>query len=284
LGISPMYIYLSQRKPIKMSLFLRSNLVILAALTALYLTSAQATAEDGNTLILATVPSSGQRISTVEGLLPAEHPGWFVELTRQAAKQCGSEIDYLFMPWTRALKMVEAGKVSAVFNSSYKLDRAEYGAYPMLNGKPDTTRASKRYVYRAYVSRDAPIDFLNDLTQFAGRKIVAERSASILPLLKEHGADIYETANIITMLRMAAGKRMDATVGIEDSLDAALERHPDLKAMLRKVDMPVKSSIGYVMFSKIFYASHKELVECFWDTSAALQNTDWFKEMRATYK
>jgi len=46
------------------------------------------------------------------------------------------------MPWKRTLLSVKGGTVSAAFTSSFKKDRAEFGAYPMRNGKTDPTRLS----------------------------------------------------------------------------------------------------------------------------------------------
>ncbi len=113
--------------------------------------------------------------------------------------------------------------------------------------------------------------------------MAAEREASIIPELKERGASVYEVTSDLTMLRMAANGRVDAAVAIEDNAGPLLEQHPKLAERLTKLQPPIQKSIGYVMFSKIFYKDNRELVECFWSTSAQLRDTEWFKTIRAAY-
>ena len=86
------------------------------------------------------------------------------------------------------------------------------------------------------------------------------------------------------MLEMVSSGRADVAVGIEDNFDFIIKNKSEFKTLIQKARVPVKKSIGYVMFSKIFYAKHKELVECFWTQSAALKKTDWFKNMKLTYE
>ncbi len=71
------------------------------------------------TMVFATTTSANEKVRTSDGKLPEEKPGWFVELSRRAATACGAKLDFAFMPWPRALQMVERGEVQAAFNSSY---------------------------------------------------------------------------------------------------------------------------------------------------------------------
>ena len=245
--------------------------------------SQNALAGDETTMVLATTNTPNERVRATKGQLPEDKPGWFVELSRRAATECGAKLVFAFMPWPRALQMVERGEVQAAFNSSYKPDRAEYGAYPLKDGKPDEDRASKRYAYVAYVAKDADKEKLADADKLRGHTVAAERDASIIPELKERGASVYEVTSDLTMLRMAANGRVDAAVAIEDNVDALFDQHPNLAERLTKLQPPIQKRVGYVMFSKIFYKDNRELVECFWSTSAQLRDTEWFQTMRATY-
>ena len=260
-----------------------SSLVVGGALVAFLVVPQAATADDETTMVLATTNSPNERVRIKEGKLPAEKPGWFVELSKRAAGDCGAKAEFAFMPWPRALQKVERGEVQAAFNSSYKADRAEYGAYPLKDGKPDEDRAGKRLVYVAYVKRGSNNEKLAESNKLQGYTVAAERQASIIPDLKERGANVYEVASELTMLRMTANGRVNAAVGIEDNIKPLFDQHPDLAQLLIQLEPPIKKSVGYVMFSKIFYEEHRELVECFWSTSAQLRDTEWFQTMRATY-
>lgn len=238
---------------------------------------------DPITMVFVSTSSPNERVKISGGKLQVEKPGWFVELSRRAARDCGAELDFVFMPWTRALQMVERGEAQAAFNSSYRAERAEYGVYPLKDGKPDEDRASKKLVYAAYARMDSGNKILAQGGKLEGLALAAERQASIIPELKKRGASVYEVPNEATMLRMVANGRIDAAVGIEDNVEPILGRYPALAQLIVKLQPPIQQRIGYVMFSKIFYKDHRELVECFWSTSAQLRQTEWFRTMRAAY-
>lgn len=260
-----------------LNLILGSVLVVFSVWPQVALTG------DQTTIVLATTNEHNERLRISEGRLPIKKPGWFVELSRRAATQCGANVDFVFMPWSRALKMVENGKVHAAFNSSYQADRAEYGVYPLKDGKPDENRASKKYAYHAYVRRGSNHETLAEGDKMQGYKIAAERNASIVPELKKRGAGVYEVASNLSMLRMVASGHVDAAVLIEDHNKTFFDQNPNLAQLIIKLQPPIQKKVGYVMFSKIFYKDHSELVECFWSTSAQLRGSEWFEIMRATY-
>ena len=58
---------------------------------------------------------------------------------------------------------------------------------------------------------------------------------------------------------------------------------PDMRQQIMKLQPPIQKRIGYVMFSKAFYRDRRDLVECFWSTSAQLRESQWFTTMRAKY-
>ena len=260
------------------------SLVLGGVLVACSLWPQVALTADQTTMVFATTGSSNERVRMSEGKLPIEKPGWFVELSRRAAIDCGAKLEFDLMPWPRALQMVERGEVQAAFNSCYKADRAEYGAYPLNDGEPDESRASKKLIYVAYVKSGSNNEALAEEDKLQGLSVAAERKASIIPELKKRGASFYEVANELTMLRMVANGRVDAGVAIEDNVQPILDQNRELAQLIVKLQPPLQKRFAYVMFSKIFYKDHRELVECFWSTSAQLRQTDWFRTMRATYE
>jgi polar amino acid transport system substrate-binding protein len=236
-------------------------------------------------MILATVGLGTPGVNVVNGKFDQGHPGWFAELSKRAANNCGAELSFTFVPWARALELVKRGEASAAFNSSYTKERAAYGVYPTKNNKPDEYRASKLYAYYALISKESKDQNLIENAEIKGRRIAVERGASIIPYLKKRGAEIFVSASYKTMVRMVAtGDRVDAAVGIEHNLDGAIELYPEFTPLLRKSAVPVQKKVGFVMFSKIYYKQHKDLVECFWTTSAQLKLTDWFKSIKLSYE
>jgi ABC-type sugar transport system substrate-binding protein len=234
-------------------------------------------------MTLATVETRDERTRVSDRLLDKKKPGWFVELSRKASKQCGGKVSFDFLPWVRALALLEKGEIQAVFNSSYTTDRTNYGAYPLKDGVPDESRASKRYAYYVYANSSISDESLRKNNNINGRKVIAERGAAVIEELEKRNATIVTSTKYINMLRMLAAGRVDAAVGIEGDFDSILSREPALRDKIIKSQIPLQKRVGYVMFSKSFYAKHRDIVECFWTTSANLRETDWFREMQATY-
>ena len=113
------------------------------------------------TMILATVGPSDIQVKIIDGRISKNKPGWVVELSRRAVMQCDAdiEINFIFAPWSRALQLVKYGDVAAAFISSYKVERTEYGVYPLKDGNPDESRAFKRYAYNAYVRKGSTTSY-----------------------------------------------------------------------------------------------------------------------------
>ena len=246
----------------------------------LFLLAESAGAADRVTMILGTVGAKpSDRMNIVNGQLPDERPGWFAELSRRAGDECGADVDFAFMPWPRALELVKNGKIAAAFNSSYKAERAEYGIYPMADGKPDEARASKFYAYYVYLPAEK-----RRMGSLVGATVAVERQAAIISRLERQGAVPYQVASYTTMLRMVARGRVPMAIGIGTNLDPILAADTQLAKAVKKLPVPIEKKIGFVMFSRFFYDEHPELVQCFWDKSAALKKTDWFKKLRASYE
>ena len=223
------------------------------------------------------------RIKLINGKPAEEKPGWFVEWSRRAGKLCNIEIDYVQMPWSRQMKEVADGTLSAALNSSYKEERTKFGVYPMLSGKPDKSRSYLNYTYWLYFNISSVDDDLTERSILQGRSVVTERGASIVDGLKESGAEVYEMAKYETMLRMVEKERVDAALAVGVVVDPIIKSNVDYRIKIRKASVPYLEKIGYVMFSKKLYEKNPESIECFWTKSAELKATDWFKTMKSSY-
>jgi len=234
-------------------------------------------------MTLATIEATSERVRVADRLIDKKEPGWFIELSRMAASKCGAKASFEFVPWARALRYLEKGLVEGVFNSSFSTARTKYGVYPLKNNMPDEDRASNRYAYYIYRSINSEHSSLLDDVKLSGRSVVVERESAIIPELKNRDAYVATTNKYLSMLRMVAGGRVDAAAGIGSHFDNILSNNPALAAKIKKVKIPIKKKVGYVMFSKQFYAKHQGISECFWTTSADLRKTDWFEKLRSTY-
>jgi len=235
------------------------------------------------TISLATSEDPRPEVYNVNRQVREINPGWFVELSREAADQCGANVEFEFAPWPRVLEYVKQGKVSAAFNSSFKPERAAYGVYPRNGIELDKSRASRSYAYYLYKTKGSTNTDRLDRLEIKGLSFVVEAKSSIIPLLIEKGALITEVASFKKMLKIVSRGRVDGAVGIGHGMDSLIETWPEFKVNLIKVKKPIQERIGFVMFSKVFYEKYPELAECFWSSSANLRKTEWFKSMMARY-
>lgn len=253
-------------------------------LVAFLFVLADSNAAERTKFTIGYVSANSKRIRSEDGTtLPKEKPGWFVEWSRRAGELCNLEINYIQMPWKRILKEVADGTVSAALGSSYKKERTKFGAYPMVDGKHDKSRAYNNYGYWLYFKTSSVDTDLTERSILQGRSIVTERGASIVDALKEKGANVYETAKYETMFRMVVNEHMDAVAAIDATVDSIIKTNLIYRTQIRKASVPLVEKTGYIMFSKKLYEQHPEPIECFWTESAALKKTDWFKKMRLSY-
>ncbi|MBX9633658.1 MAG: transporter substrate-binding domain-containing protein [Magnetospirillum sp.] len=230
-----------------------------------------------------TTSKSTPELRVTDRGLAAVRPGYQAELIVEAGRRCGADIEFQFVPWQRALLLVKNGGADGAFSSSYDDERAAYAAYPMADGKPDSSRALKGYSYSLYAQRDGGPNWDGRSIGGADRIVAVERGSSIIPRITELGLSYVEVADNLTMLRMVAGKRVGAAAMITSVADAMLADSQDLAASVTKREPMIESKFGYVMLSKSFYASHQGVAECFWTAIREIRATPQHAELIRSY-
>lgn len=240
-------------------------------------------AETSVRMVLTTTPKFTDEMRVVDGNLVEGRPGHQAQLLVQAGKRCGAAVEFRFVPWQRALLQVKNGDADGAFSASYDDERATYGAYPMANGKPDTTRALKGYSYSLYGLRDSGPTWDGRVVGGGDVTVAVERGASIIPRITELGLSHVEVADNATMLRMVAGKRVAAAAIMTAIADSMLAEFPDLGALVSKREPPIEEKFGYVMLSKQFHAAHQGVAECFWSAIRSIRATPQHAELVRSY-
>lgn len=236
-------------------------------------------------LTLVTTTDGGSAVRLVDNQVPNELPGYRAELIRKAGENCGLSVQFLSVPWNRALHMVEYGAADGAFRASYKAERAEYGVYPRTDdGKVDTGRTISDYTYSFFTLKQS--DFL-----WGGQKlpshaniVAVEASASIINKLEEVGAEVIEARNYQNMLELLMSHRVDAITGITANIEQIMESSSIDYSSVVRVDPPLSENQSYVLISKITYEKRAQDVECFWTEVATLKGTSWYLERKEYYE
>lgn len=245
-------------------------------------------AKDNDRLIvIATTPTAaataGPEFHSDDTKRLVDRPGHRAELILLAGEQCHTNIEFMLVPWKRALRLLEHGGVDAVFSSSYKIERTVYGVYPMKHGKPDTSKAVRDYSYVLFTHKGSDLKWDGKKITGSGKKIAVERGSAGVDLVKSFGLVPIEMHNEKDMLQMLIARRVDGMVVIEGNLESVIADAPQLASYIEMQRLPLKSIHGYAMFSKRFYYQHTQLVECFWNAIGEIRSSVKHEELIKSY-
>ena len=209
---------------------------------------------------------------------------WLIEMFNAAEPIANVKFEYVFVPWDQALRLLRAGSVDAVFNSSYKPERAVYGAYPMKDGKPDPGKATLEYNYSFYIHAGSPVEWDGDrLTNLDG-PVGVEKSASIVTALEKSGLPTEQVRNYESLVSLLAGQRLSAIAAIEDIVDLVVRENAARFGGIRKLTPPIQRRVGYLMFSKRYCEVKRSVCQAVWNAIGQVRRSDAFKAMRARYR
>ena len=257
----------------------------LAAATALIWGSQHAGAQVRITL--AAIPEAIPAVRPDGSLNPNERPGFRVEVLRAAGKTCGTTVNFMPVPWQRALELVKSSSVDGAFSASWSEERATFGAFPMRNGVPDPAKAMRGYTYNLYVHPASRLGWDGKaLTAPTGssRKVIVERGSAGVDLAARLGLEPVQVSGYANMVRMLAERRADGLVGIDVNVERQLAESPQLTPQVKEVTPPLETRHGYVMFSKTFYAGQPALSECMWKALADIRSKPAYRELVKSYQ
>lgn len=204
-----------------------------------------------------------------------DRPGVSIELVKAAAKAVGMEVEFIRMPWVRCLKSLQKGEVDAVFNSSFREDRMEFGVYPMAAGKPDAERRIATLTYSLYRVKGSPVNWNGKAIDGLDGPVGVQSGYSIIGDLTRMGVKIEEAQASVTNFKKLASKRIPAVVTLESNGDGVLAtgEFPNVE----KVTPPLVTKDYFVMFSHQFYDGKRPLAEALWTKIAEVRERDGAK-------
>lgn len=237
-------------------------------------------------MTLATIPESIPAVRPDGSLAPQQRPGFRVEVLRAAGKSCGANVQFLPVPWQRALDMVRVGTVDGAFSASYSEERAGFAAFPMRNGAPDPSRAMKGYTYNLYLHPDSRLAWDGKALAVpadSGRRVIVERGSAGVELATRLGLEAVPVSGYANMVRMLTERRADGLIAIDAYIDRYLAEHPHLSGSVRELRPPLEARHGYVMFSRAFHVANTKLAECFWKAVGDIRSKPAYRDLVRSY-
>ncbi len=206
-------------------------------------------------------------------------PGLTIEMLRMASERSHIPIALTRTPWERGLYLLQDGQADAIFASSYVQDRTRYGAYPMKDGHPDTSRKLFDQSYRLYVRPGSGVGWDGKTLTGLHAPVGATTGYAVVPVLRAMGVDVVEEPSHIANLRELVAGRVDAYAELDTHVRPLLRSDPTQFGSIVELSPPVLSKPYYLMFSKIFYAKTPEIAERVWDAIAAVNDSAAYRDL-----
>lgn len=230
------------------------------------------------TIRVGTTPTPSERMTHDE-----TRPGYLVELFNRIEPLANVKFEYIFANWDQVLRLIRTSRVEAGFNSSFKAERAIYGAYPMKDGEPDPSRATIRYAYSLFTYGESGISWDGQTVNGLTGPIGIEKGAAIISTLKNLELPVKEIKTYESMVSLLAGRRLQAIAAVDDHLELAAKKNGHRFGDIKKLTPPLQTRVGYLMFSKRFCDKSTDICEAIWDGIRTVKNSDEYKAVRAQY-
>ena len=214
---------------------------------------------------------------------PEKSRGVTLDVLNTIAKRLDFDIEYVHLPWLRALIKLKQNKVDALFHASYKPDRIKYGLYPMKNALVDTDKMLMTQRYILYKHVDSPLNWNGkNFTNLSG-SLGAVMSYAIVSDLKKMGVMVTELSNSLALLNQVQSGRLAGFVSLENMTDSLIRKNKTALISIEKIPMAVTEKPYYLMFSHGRFKTHPELVEAIWMEINNIKTSGKYLELLKKY-
>jgi len=227
-------------------------------------------------------------------------PGMAVDLTLRLLRQSGLSVELLRLPIRRLHEELRAGRVDGWLGLSYTPERAEYLAYPLHGGQPDSARrllASQYALYRplggsAHWAMQTgtiqagtmqagltPTGFIP--TGLTSGPLGMPAGFALVQDMRGQGLAVEEFSDAAHMFRLLALNRLGAVLAKENAADRMIE---GLGMAPRIEKLPGLMARDYFLaVNKRLYAERRDAIEALWDAMAQ-QRDAVYAELAPLYR
>ncbi len=203
-------------------------------------------------------------------VVPHENPGVVVDILRELdIKDRRINIKFIRQPWSRCLKDLASGSVSAVVGS-YSTEREKYGVYPKKRNKIDHTRTFSKIATCLLHQKSEKIIWDGDkLILESPLTVAVPRGYKIAEKLQNMGFTIYITDSLGHAHKLLFFNRVAASIS-----DCTFKNFP---AFITMNKTPIRNHYGYLILNFSFYYQNKELSESLWDELQKIDKQKYYQ-------
>lgn len=211
--------------------------------------------------------------------------GLNLTMLNMVSQKAGVKFEYVPLPWKRCLDEMRAGHMDGAFAASFKPDRLALGVYPGGGDKPDASKMMMLDGYSLYRLKGSKADYDGKMVINVSGAVGAQRGYSIVDQLKAMpGVPVDDgTGSADDTLRKLVAGRIGAAALQTLEGDNTIAQ-PEFAGKVEKVATPLVEKPYYLMLSKQFYGSYKDLANEIWQAVATVRESAEYKKQVTQFK
>lgn len=216
------------------------------------------------------------------------HNGVAYSIMQEVSQQLGVKVKIVRYPWKRCLKKLQKGTVDGVMGASFVKERTSFGHYPTTSsGEIDFRRIIYSSEYWLYTN--------NSSVKWDGKSLTLPHEGitatglgySSGKLLQKLGVKVHEEYLPSSLAYMLFTKRPVVIAGYAGQIDPYINQESNNKSnqanLIVKLPIPLSQDDMFLLISKPFYQSHKELTEKIWDLFGEIHHNGRYDEILNSY-
>ena len=185
--------------------------------------------------------------------------GVYTEITTEAFREAGYEVQVSFMPWARALQGTQIGTFDILMQASFKEEREETLFYSNSVMKEEVVLLTK-------INSQILYNKIADLEEYT---VGCLRNSITANILEENGISIHEVSSQLINLELLIKDRIDLIASQRIHLNYLIDSHyPESRSDLIFLEPPILTGYLYNVVTKM-NPDHIEITE---DFNEALDN------------
>lgn len=201
-----------------------------------------------------------------KGTLPANPPGLSVEIINHIATELDIEIEFVRMPGLRVLNTLKTDNLDAAFLFSYKKEREEFGAYPMVDGILDDSKRLSTLTYALYRPKGSALSWNGESLTYSKLPVGANIGYSIVDFLRQKGVEVEEAKDTAVNIRKLRHGRLSAIADQVVVVDSFLRMNNIVD--VERISPPLISKPYFLIFSHGFISEHPKISQKIWQLIA----------------
>lgn len=227
------------------------------------------------------------RFSDNDTPLLGHSKGVAYDIIHQTALRLNIKITMVRYPWKRCLLLLKGGQVDGVMGASYIPERTAFGHYPLNpSGDIDYRRIIYANKYWLYTNNtEVTWDGIN-LHIPAGSSAGTGLGYSSVKLLQKLKVPVKEEYQPSSLVASLMAKNTAVIAGYANQIEPHFDIYKNSTSNfnpVRKLPIPLNHDMIFLLLSKAFYKSQKDLAEDIWNTFVEIHNNGKYTQIFDAY-